>query len=180
MRQDKKKQDSTIRFTVFYRDYLEQGKEFKPGLGAGVFCRQDYVYSLEPGKVNSALFQASLVDQERTLLDELFLVKTELVDVSTDDVVFDDETQTPRYVMREAFKRYRKVCEDALKKGAPELLRVDDSPATSLSVLISRCAASLAAMESISLEKLGQTLGFVQSVLLMRGAISMSDIEGVS
>ena len=180
MRKDKNKQDSTIRFTVFYRDYLEQGKEFKPGLGAGVFCRQDYVYSLEPGKVDSPIFRASLVDQERKLLDELFLVKTELVDVSTDDVVFDDETQTPRYVLREAFKRCRKVCEDALQNGAPELLHADDSPGASLSVLFSRCATSLAALETIPLEKLGQTLGFVQGALLMRGFIKMSDIDGVS
>jgi hypothetical protein len=165
------KEQRTVKFTVLYKSYLEQGKEFKPGFGIGVFASEQYTYALKPGEFDSPLFKMSLDDQKRVIMNDLFLVKCELVDPAPGEADPDVDAETPRSVMSKLFNRYRDICEAAIKSKAEPLDEAE------LSALISKCAVAIELLRALPLDKLGRMLGFVQGALAARGLISTHEEE---
>lgn len=161
---------ATFRVSVFYRAYLERGQEFKPGLGPGLFASQDYTYNLPKRTYESPLFQASLADREREVLDDLFLVKVE--PVGEDDKT--PEGETPTTVTAKLFKRYQQICESALKSGAVDR-RQGDPDDTGLQHLANLCALVQTRIDTYPIDKLSRWLGFVQAVLTMRGLVTVRE-----
>lgn len=159
---------ATFRVSVFYRAYLERGQEFKPGLGAGLFASQDYTYNLPKHTYESPLFQASLADREREVLDDLFLVKVE--PVGDDDKTPAEET--PGTATAKLFKRYQQICDSALQSGAMDR-REGDPDDTGLQHLANLCALAQTHIDTYPIDKLSRWLGFVQAILTMRGLVTV-------
>lgn len=168
------KEQRTVKFTVLYKSYLEQGKEFKPGFGVGVFASDEYTYALKPGEFDSPLFQMSLEDQKRVVMNNLFLVKCELVDPSVSVIAPDADAETPRSVMGKLFNRYRDICEAAIKSKSEPLYEAE------LNALVSKCAVAVELLGALPIDKVGRMLGYVQGTLAARGLVAIHEEEANS
>jgi hypothetical protein len=168
------KEQRTVKFTVLYKSYLEQGKEFKPGFGVGVFASEEYTYALKPGEFDGPLFQMSLDHQKRVIMNDLFLVKAELVDAPGSEITPDADAETPRSVMGKLFKRYRGICETAIKSKAEPLYEAE------LNALVSKCAVAVELLGALPIDKLGRMLGYVQGALAARGLLAIHEEEANS
>ena len=161
----------TFRVSVLYRDYLERGQEFKPGLGIGLFAAQEYTYNLPRDQYKRPLFQAHLLDKQQELLNELFEVRTTMVEKDGKPVPSAEE-ETPHTATAKLFQRYLQVCETAIKSGAVDR-REGDPEDTGLQHLANLCTVALAPQGAYPIDKLSRWLGFVQAVLTMRGLVTV-------